>query len=63
MSDTCLVEVADRVATITLNRPQKFNAFNLESYQATTDALRAADADPQVGCIVLTGAGRGFCSG
>ena len=63
MSDTCLVEVADRVATITLNRPQKFNAFNLESYQATTDALQAADADPQVGCIVLTGAGRGFCSG
>lgn len=63
MSDTCLVEVADRVATITLNRPHKFNAFNLESYQATTDALRAADADTDVGCIVLTGAGRGFCSG
>lgn len=63
MSDTCLYEVADRVATITLNRPHKFNAFNLESYQATTDALRRADADTEVGCIVLTGAGRGFCSG
>jgi len=63
MSDTCLVEVADRVATITLHRPHKFNAFNLESYQATTDALKRADADHEVGCIVLTGAGRGFCSG
>jgi len=63
MSDTCLYEVSNRVATITLNRPHKFNAFNLESYQATTDALRRADADADVGCIVLTGAGRGFCSG
>ncbi len=63
MSDTCLYEVENRVATITLNRPHKFNAFNLESYQATTDALRRADADADVGCIVLTGAGRGFCSG
>lgn len=63
MSDTCLYEVSNRVATVTLNRPHKFNAFNLESYQATTDTLRQADADPDVGCIVLTGAGRGFCSG
>ena len=63
MSETCLYEVADRVATITLNRPEKFNAFNVESYQATTDALRRADTDKDVGCIVLTGAGRGFCSG
>lgn len=63
MSDTCLVEVADHVAIITLNRPHKFNAFNIESYRATTDALKRADADDDVRCIVLTGAGRGFCSG
>ncbi len=63
MSTTCLVTVKDRVATITLNRPHKFNAFNLESYQATTDALKAADTDTNVGCIILTGAGKGFCSG
>ena len=63
MSETCLVSVEQRVATITLNRPQKLNAFNLESYQATTDALKQADSDHGVGCIVLTGAGRGFCSG
>jgi len=63
MSDTCLYEVAGRVATVTLNRPEKYNAFNLESYQATTDALKRADADREIGAIVLTGAGRGFCSG
>ena len=45
MSETCLVTITQRVATITLNRPHKFNAFNLESYQATTDALRDADAN------------------
>ena len=63
MSETCLVTITQRVATITLNRPHKFNAFNLESYQATTDTMRDADANADVGCIVLTGAGRGFCSG
>ncbi|HIG41439.1 MAG: enoyl-CoA hydratase-related protein [bacterium] len=63
MSDTCLYETRDQVALITLNRPEKFNAFNLESYQATTDALKRANADDDIRCIVLTGAGRGFCSG
>ena len=62
-SDTCLYDVNEKVALITLNRPERFNAFNLESYQATTDALRRADTDSEVRCIVLTGAGRGFCSG
>ena len=63
MSETCLYEEAEGVATITLNRPEKFNAFNVESYQATTDALKNADADSAVRCIIVTGAGRGFCSG
>ena len=63
MSETCLYETRDHVAIITLNRPEKLNAFNPESYQVTTDALKRADADPDVRCIVLTGAGRGFCSG
>ena len=63
MSETCLYEVRDNVAIVTLNRPEKLNAFNPESYQATTDTLRRADADPDVRCIILTGAGRGFCSG
>lgn len=63
MSETCLYEAKDHVAIVTLNRPEKLNAFNVESYQATTDALGKADADPDIRCIVLTGAGRGFCSG
>ncbi len=63
MSETCLYELRDHVAIVTLNRPEKLNAFNPESYQATTDALKRADADPEVRCVVLTGAGRGFCSG
>lgn len=63
MPETCLYETRDHVAIVTLNRPTKLNAFNPESYQATTDALKRADADPEIRCIVLTGAGRGFCSG
>ena len=63
MSKTCLYETRDHIAIVTLNRPEKLNAFNRESYQATTNALQRADADPDVRCIVLTGAGRGFCSG
>ena len=60
---TCLYEVDDHVATITMNRPHRFNAMNTTSYQETTDAFKRADADPQVRCVVFTGAGRGFCSG
>ncbi len=48
MSETCLYELRDHVAIVTLNRPEKLNAFNPESYQATTDALKRADADPEV---------------
>src|SRR5687767_14753222 len=46
-----------------MNRPQKRNALNSELTQALLDALRAADKDESVGCIVLTGAGPGFCAG
>ena len=59
----CLYDVTDHVATITLNRPSRLNAFNPRSYQETTEAFYRADADPDVRCIILTGAGRGFCSG
>jgi enoyl-CoA hydratase/carnithine racemase len=59
----CLYDVSDHVATITLNRPHRLNAFNAQSYQQTTEAFHKADADPEVRCIILTGAGRGFCSG
>ena len=61
--DTILYQVADGVATITLNRPAKLNAFNDEMIGETLDALRAARRDDAARCIVLTGAGRAFSSG
>jgi enoyl-CoA hydratase/carnithine racemase len=61
--DPVLVEVRDRVALITLNRPDRLNAINAEMGAAYAAALRAADADPGVRVAVVTGAGRGFCSG
>lgn len=52
-----------RVRVLTLNRPRALNAFNQELYLALAEALRAADADPQVRVIVLTGAGDAFTAG
>jgi enoyl-CoA hydratase/carnithine racemase len=51
------------VRVLTLNRPEKRNALNTALTQALLDALRAADTDEAVGCVVLTGAGQGFCAG
>lgn len=58
-----LVDVADRVATVTFNRPDRLNALTASMGVAYADALRSLDADPGVRVIVVTGAGRGFCSG
>ena len=58
-----LYEVANRVATITLNRPDKLNAWTLQMEQECTAAFQAAAADAEVRAIVFTGAGRGFCAG
>lgn len=52
-----------RVRTLTLNRPEALNAFNEALYDATTEALRAAAADPAVAVVLLTGAGRAFSAG
>ena len=60
---TLLVENRGAVRILTLNRPEKGNALDTQSTRALFDALRAADADESVGCIVLTGAGPGFCAG
>ncbi len=56
-------EVADRVATITLNRPDKLNAFTSRMVHEMVAALDAADADGGVRAVVVTGAGRAFCAG
>lgn len=58
-----LVSRVGRVAVVTLNRPKVLNAMTLAMATAYADALRAADADPSVRAIVVTGAGRGFCAG
>jgi len=64
MSDSpVLVEAHGRVALITLNRPDRLNALTPEMGTAYAAALREADADPGVRVAVVTGAGRGFCSG
>ncbi len=51
------------VRVLTLNRPEKHNALNAVLRQALIDALRAADADDAIRVVVLTGAGKSFCSG
>ncbi|MEX2015584.1 MAG: enoyl-CoA hydratase-related protein [Candidatus Hydrogenedentales bacterium] len=57
------VETRNRATIITLNRPDKLNAFNDAQYDALTAALRDAAADPNVACAVITGAGRAFTAG
>lgn len=58
-----IVEVADRIGTITLNRPEKLNAFDPEGCQDLIEALRMLAAADQVRVIIITGAGRAFCAG
>jgi enoyl-CoA hydratase/carnithine racemase len=58
-----LYAVEDRVATITLNRPDKLNAYTEVMAGELREAFAKADADDEVRAIVVTGAGRGFCAG
>jgi 2-(1,2-epoxy-1,2-dihydrophenyl)acetyl-CoA isomerase len=58
-----LYEVKDKVAYITLNRPDVFNAFNDAQSYELQDALKMAEKDATVRVVVLTGAGKAFCSG
>jgi enoyl-CoA hydratase/carnithine racemase len=61
--DTVLYEVDGGVATVTLNRPERMNAWNGPLARDLSSALNAADADDDVRCVVITGAGRAFCAG
>ena len=57
------IDDADRIRTITLDRPEALNAFNEALYDATTEALIAAAGDPAVAVVVITGTGRSFSAG
>ncbi len=63
MADPVLYTLADGVATITLNRPDVLNALDDALGRALIAALRRAAGDREAACVVLTGAGRGFCAG
>ena len=56
-------DVAEHVVTVTLDRPEVKNALNRELYARLEEAFRQAHRDPEVRCVVLTGAGSAFCSG
>jgi enoyl-CoA hydratase/carnithine racemase len=58
-----LYEVKDKVATITLNRPDKLNAFTGDMIEAWARSLGEAQRDESVNVVIVTGAGRAFCSG
>ena len=58
-----LTELRGRVGIITLNQPDKFNAMSGTMQRELQEQIRAWNTDDSVGAVVITGAGRGFCSG
>jgi enoyl-CoA hydratase len=64
MSESVVLVAKDnRLATVTLNRPEKLNALNAELRSTFCTTMRKLRSDPEVGCVIITGAGRAFCAG
>ena len=63
MSEELLLSVEGGVAVLTLNRPERLNALTRGLLSGLRTHLAALAEDPEIGCVVLTGAGRAFCSG
>lgn len=63
MSSTILVDIQNNIQTITLNRPEKMNAFNTQMINEWVNALNEAQQNDNVHVVVVTGAGDAFCSG
>ena len=63
MSELLCLELSEGVLTITLNRPDVFNSFNQAMGRAFQAALDDAAINPEVRCVIITGAGRAFCAG
>jgi len=61
--ETILYDVSDRIATLTFNRPERLNAISPEMVQELAAAYAAAEADPDVWTLLVTGNGRAFCAG
>lgn len=61
--ETLIYDVEDQILTLTLNRPEKLNAFTGTMREELINAIDRADADDDVRAIIVTGAGRGFCAG
>lgn len=61
--ETILFDVSEGVATLTLNRPDKLNSFTAKMHEELADALKRVRNDEAVRCLLITGAGRGFCAG
>ena len=61
--ETLLYDLEDGVATVTLNRPEKLNAFNTQMMRDMIAVFDHTDADDGVRCVIVTGAGRAFCAG
>jgi enoyl-CoA hydratase/carnithine racemase len=61
--ETITYDVSEQILTITLNRPDKLNAFNATMLQEMIEAFDAADKDDNIRAIIVTGAGRAFCAG
>ncbi|MBT4161870.1 MAG: enoyl-CoA hydratase/isomerase family protein [Gammaproteobacteria bacterium] len=62
-TEELLVETKGRVAVLTMNRPDRLNAISRDMLGELSAKVVEADKDPEIRCIVLTGAGKGFCSG
>lgn len=62
-TDQLLAEMEGHVLTLTLNRPEARNAFGNELKEGLQTAFKAAEEDPNVRCVILTGAGKAFCAG
>ncbi len=61
--ETILYETNESIATVTLNRPEKLNAWTIQMRDEMQDAIDMANADKNVSALIFTGAGRGFCAG
>ncbi len=61
--ETILYDVSEGIATITLNRPEMMNAFDMTMFEEFMRVFDLTDADDDVGAVIITGAGRAFCAG